>query len=298
MPHDGRRRGVGGLLAVALGAALLGSAPAAATEYPALDPARGVVTMAPLLERTTPAVVNVSVESRAGRGRPTRCSPIRSSAASSTCRPSRRERRAVSAGSGVIVDARRGHILTNHHVVANADRITVTLKDGREFAAQLVGSDPATDVALLRIAGRSLTALAFGDFEPAGGRRSGGRDRQPVRARPDRHLGHRQRARPQRDHPRQLRGLHPDRRLDQPRQFRRRPDQLQGRADRHQHRDPVAGRRQCRDRLRRAREHGARRDGPAAALRRGAARPDRRGPPGSARPQLAEALGLAGRPAP
>ena len=134
----------------------------AVQEYPSLDPERGVVTMAPLLARTTPAVVNVSVESRqAVEANPLFADPFFRRFFDVPAQPL--ERRAVSAGSGVIVDARRGHILTNHHVVANADRITVTLKDGREFAAQLVGSDPATDVALLRIAGQSLTELRFGD---------------------------------------------------------------------------------------------------------------------------------------
>jgi Do/DeqQ family serine protease len=54
-------------------------------------------------------------------------------------------------------------VLTNHHVVANADRITVTLKDRRAFDADLIGSDPATDIALLRIPAKSLMELAFGD---------------------------------------------------------------------------------------------------------------------------------------
>ena len=74
-------------------------------------------------------------------------------------------RRSISAGSGVIVDARRGLVLTNHHVVRAAERITVTLKDRRDLAAELVGSDPATDVALLRIPSESLTALPFGDSD-------------------------------------------------------------------------------------------------------------------------------------
>ena len=154
---------LGKLQVLALGGLLIGAVPAAATEYPSLDPVRGVVTMAPLLERTTPAVVNVSVESRqAADTNPLFADPFFRRFFDAP--PQSRERRTVSAGSGVIVDARRGLILTNHHVVADADRITVNLKDGRDFAAELVGSDPATDVALLRIAGQKLTELAFGDF--------------------------------------------------------------------------------------------------------------------------------------
>ncbi len=157
-----RRVTLGKLQALALGGLLIGTTPVAATEYPSLDPVRGVVTMAPLLERTTPAVVNVSVESRqAADTNPLFADPFFRRFFDAP--PQTRERRTVSAGSGVIVDARRGLILTNHHVVADADRITVNLKDGRDFAAELVGSDPATDVALLRIAGQNLTELAFGD---------------------------------------------------------------------------------------------------------------------------------------
>lgn len=145
---------------------LLGLAwsPAARAQYPALDPRRGVMTMAPLLERTTPAVVNVSVASRVPVAEnPLFADPFFRRFFDLPEQP--REREAISAGSGVIVDAGRGHILTNHHVVANAERITVTLKDRRQFDARLVGSDPATDIALLRIRADDLTALPFGDSD-------------------------------------------------------------------------------------------------------------------------------------
>lgn len=100
----------------------------------------------------------------------------------------------MSAGSGVIVDADKGYILTNHHVVDGASEIAVTLKDRRRFNAELVGSDKATDVALLRVDASNLTALRLGD--PSRLRRQRGRHRQSVRARPDRYLRYRQRAEP------------------------------------------------------------------------------------------------------
>jgi len=83
-----------------------------------------------------------------------------------------RRRESSSLGSGVIVDARAGLVLTNHHVIDKADEIEVTLKDGRKLKAELVGSDPETDVALLRIPAERLTAvqvansdeLRVGDF--------------------------------------------------------------------------------------------------------------------------------------
>lgn len=70
--------------------------------------------------------------------------------------------RAVARGSGVIVTG-DGYILTNHHVVAGADRLHVTLADRRELPARLVGSDPHTDIAVLKIEGDRLSPAALGD---------------------------------------------------------------------------------------------------------------------------------------
>lgn len=152
------------LLALAIPALLALAFPAAAVaQAMSVDPRRGVITMAPLLERTTPAVVNISVLGReAGSDNPLFQDPFFRRFFDLPARP---ERRSISAGSGVIVDARRGLVLTNHHVVRAAERITVTLKDRRDFTAELVGSDPATDIALLRIPAESLTALPFGDSD-------------------------------------------------------------------------------------------------------------------------------------
>ena len=149
------------LLGLVLPAASSLMAPAWA-QYPMLDPQRGVVTMAPLLERTTPAVVNVSVVSRVPVAQNSlQADPFFRRFFNIPEEPPDRE--AISAGSGVIVDGRRGFVLSNHHVVANAERITVTLKDGRALAADLVGSDAATDIALLHVPANDLAQLAFGD---------------------------------------------------------------------------------------------------------------------------------------
>jgi len=75
----------------------------------------------------------------------------------------RRETQA--AGSGVIVDAARGYVLTNDHVVKGATNIEVATKDNRRFKAQLVGRDQATDIALLRIKAGNLNAMALGDSD-------------------------------------------------------------------------------------------------------------------------------------
>lgn len=68
-------------------------------------------------------------------------------------------------GSGVIVDAAKGYIVTNHHVIDNADAITVALQDGREYQAKLIGSDASTDVALLQIEADGLQALSFANID-------------------------------------------------------------------------------------------------------------------------------------
>ena len=62
-----------------------------------------------------------------------------------------RERQFMSAGSGVIVDAKNGYIITNAHVIENADEITVTLLDDRQVKAQIVGRDKPSDVAVLKV---------------------------------------------------------------------------------------------------------------------------------------------------
>jgi Do/DeqQ family serine protease len=133
------------------------------TATPVLAEVAGVPTLAPVLETATPAVVNIAVLSQA----PLEQNPLLRDPffrrffdvpQAQRGAPVRR-----SAGSGVIVDARVGYVLTNHHVVANAVRVSVTLKDRRTFEARLVGSDPATDIAVLKIDADRLTALPFAD---------------------------------------------------------------------------------------------------------------------------------------
>ncbi len=76
------------------------------------------------------------------------------------------EERLSSLGSGVIIDGRAGHVLTNHHVVANASKVTVTLSDGSELPAVVIGSDPASDLAVLKIDTRQeLPTIELGDSD-------------------------------------------------------------------------------------------------------------------------------------
>jgi Do/DeqQ family serine protease len=76
----------------------------------------------------------------------------------------RHPQRTPSSGSGFVIDA-QGHIMTNNHVVSNADEINVTLNDRRQFKAHVVGTDPETDVAIIQIDGKDLPWLPLGDSD-------------------------------------------------------------------------------------------------------------------------------------
>ena len=127
-----------------------------------LDDQRGVLTMAPLLEKVTPAVVSISTE---GTQRRTTDNPQMEEFFERFFGESpQSSRRSGSIGSGVIVDAANGYIMTNNHVVKDADEITVTLKDKREFSAELVGGDPRTDIAILQIEANGLREMRLAPF--------------------------------------------------------------------------------------------------------------------------------------
>ncbi len=120
-------------------------------------PRSDILSYAVAAQRAIPAVVNI-YSVTLDRGRATH-----RGAGMASRRPSG-ERQSTSLGSGVIV-AREGIILTNHHVIEGAPAIEVMLADGSRAAARLVGSDPETDLAVLRIDGRDLPAIEFGDSE-------------------------------------------------------------------------------------------------------------------------------------
>jgi serine protease Do len=107
----------------------------------------GVVNFADVAERINPAVVNIDAASKPGSRAPSR--PLRGGD-DPLDGPRDPDTPRHGAGSGFIVD-RNGYILTNYHVVEGAERITVTLADGRTFRGSVVGSDPAIDVALVHI---------------------------------------------------------------------------------------------------------------------------------------------------
>ncbi len=119
-------------------------------------------SLAPMLEQATPAVVNIATEGRIKQ----QLNPLFSD-------PFFRhffqlpdqtiERKTNSLGSGVIVDAKRGLVLTNNHIITNAVQITVALNDGRRLEAEVVGTDPETDVAVIKIPAEKLIDLKPAD---------------------------------------------------------------------------------------------------------------------------------------
>jgi Do/DeqQ family serine protease len=146
---------------LALGPAALAQPPAGAQVQGEAAP---LPTLAPLVEKVTPAVVNIAVESKApAEDNPIMRDPFFRKFFNLPDMPPVQPQ--MSAGSGVIVDAAEGYVITNHHVIANAEEIAVTLKDRRKLKAKLVGSDAGTDIALLKIDADKLTALPFGDSD-------------------------------------------------------------------------------------------------------------------------------------
>jgi serine protease Do len=141
--------------------------PQAIAQAPAATQA-GATNFADLVARVAPAVVRVSV---VGQGQmqdfeippELRGTPLEEFFRRFGGQGPRQPRRAMGQGSGFIIDP-AGFVVTNHHVVGQADRVTIELADGRELPARVVGSDQQTDIALLKIeAGDALPTVSWGD---------------------------------------------------------------------------------------------------------------------------------------
>jgi serine protease Do/serine protease DegQ len=131
-------------------------------QLPAAAQRDGLPTLAPILEKVMPAVVNIAVLQRS----PEEDNPLlrdpffrRFFGMPGEAQPQ------ISAGSGVIVDARNGYVMTNAHVVKDAREVLVTLKDNRRLPAKLVGADAGTDIALVKVDPKSLVEARFGDSD-------------------------------------------------------------------------------------------------------------------------------------
>ena len=154
--------------AATLGAAML-NGPAVFAALPAPPPADAapMPSLAPMVKRVSPAVVNVAtrgtIKEKPGQRNPLLDDPFfrRFFDVPPDAKP--RERQFQSAGSGVIVDAKNGYIITNFHVIENASEITITLLDNRSFTAKVVGSDEGADIAVLQAKQPNLVAMNLGD---------------------------------------------------------------------------------------------------------------------------------------
>ena len=135
----------------------------AAAQIPSGTPLRdGVPTLAPILEKVTPAVVNIAVlQASPEEQNPMLRDPFFRRFFGGPAQPEPQ----IAAGSGVIVDAKSGYVMTNAHVVKDAREVLVTLKDNRRLPAKLVGADPGTDIAVVRVDPKNLVDVKFGDSD-------------------------------------------------------------------------------------------------------------------------------------
>lgn len=121
-------------------------------------------SLAPMLEQVMPAVVNIATEGKVQvQSNPLLIDPLFRQFFDIPDRAI--ERKTQSLGSGVIVDAKRGLVLTNNHVIANATQITVILGDGRQLEAELIGTDPETDVAVVKIEAENIVDIRIADSD-------------------------------------------------------------------------------------------------------------------------------------
>lgn len=132
---------------------------------PAIVDGAPLPSLAPMVETVLPAVVNISTRGRVSmRENPLMQDPFfRRFFGAPETQP--RERQTSSLGSGVIIDAAAGHVVTNQHVIGNADEITVRLHDGRSVQAEVIGSDPNADIAVIKIPAQDLTAIDLGNSD-------------------------------------------------------------------------------------------------------------------------------------
>ncbi len=133
----------------------------ATAALPASVAGQAVPSLAPMLDRAMPAVVSVNTKQVVRVRNPYFNDPFFRRLFPEVPQ----ERINESLGSGVIIDANAGLVLTNHHVIDNADDVQVTLADGRTVKAEFIGSDRDTDIALIRIPADKLTALPLGNSD-------------------------------------------------------------------------------------------------------------------------------------
>jgi Do/DeqQ family serine protease len=153
--------------AIITGSTVFVAGPAHAAVPTSVADAAPMPSLAPVVKRVSPAVVNIAtrgtIKEQPGQRNPLLDDPFFRRFFDTPPDSKPRERQFQSAGSGVIVDAKNGYIITNHHVVENASEITITLLDNRSFSAKVIGSDEGADIAVLQAKQPNLIAMALGD---------------------------------------------------------------------------------------------------------------------------------------
>ncbi|MCK5189017.1 MAG: DegQ family serine endoprotease [Methylococcales bacterium] len=125
---------------------------------PAYADGQALPSLAPMLEKSMPAVVNISTSTNIQiRENPLLRDPFFRHFFQLPQQRQRQQKNSL--GSGVIIDSKKGYVLTNHHVIDKADNIIVTLNDGRQLKANIVGKDAKADVAVIQIQADNLTEL-------------------------------------------------------------------------------------------------------------------------------------------
>ncbi len=142
------------------------SLPVANAAMPAAVAGESLPSLAPMLEKVLPAVVSVRVEGTQVQRQPQLPEQFKFFFGPNMPTPKESTRPFEGLGSGVIIDAAKGYILTNNHVINNADKISVQLNDGREYDAKLIGRDEQSDIALLQVSDvKNLTAVKIADSD-------------------------------------------------------------------------------------------------------------------------------------
>ena len=150
-------------LALSLGLALSPLSASAAETSSSASSTQQMPSLAPMLEKVLPAVVSVRVEGTASQGQKI---PEEFKKFFGDDLPDQPAQPFEGLGSGVIINASKGYVLTNNHVINQAQKISIQLNDGREFDAKLIGSDDQSDIALLQIQNPSkLTQIAIADSD-------------------------------------------------------------------------------------------------------------------------------------
>ncbi|MDC9615048.1 Do family serine endopeptidase [Xenorhabdus khoisanae] len=154
-------------LAISIGLSLASVPMVSNAALPAAVASQELPSLAPMLEKVLPSVVTVHVSGTEVQNQQLQLPEDFQFFFGPAFPPQeQRSRPFKGLGSGVIIDANKGYVLTNSHVIENANKIRVQLNDGREYSAKLVGRDPQTDIALLELKdAKNLTAIKFADSD-------------------------------------------------------------------------------------------------------------------------------------